>query len=616
MTSNRIKLLPPRLANQIAAGEVVGRPASVIKELMENSLDAGAQRVDLEIEQGGLRLMRVRDDGRGIQKDDLALSLSRHATSKIHQLDDLSSIQTLGFRGEALASIASVSRLTLSSATAGETGWAVHAAGDVDVKLSPVPQTQGTSIEVRDLFFNTPARRKFLRAEKTEFNHIDEGFKRMALSCFPVGFTLRHNQRLMYNFRPAVTELDQEHRVADICGKNFMDSAMKIESQAAGLHLQGWTSQPAFSRSQMDMQYLYINGRFIRDKQLNHAIKRAYRDVLFHGRFPAYVLFLEIEPEMVDVNVHPTKHEVRFREHRLVYDFFYKSLRDAIAQMRPADQLVGNHALVPGLAEQDVAAFSSSSAPARPVSHEPSTYPRQQTFKPLQVQETMQAYASLHGEPVLDNAMPESADVVPHPENTEEQTIPPLGFAVAQLHGIYILAQNQDGMVIVDMHAAHERITYERMKQDVAAHALHSQPLLVPVTFSVSEKEASYAEEHQSLIERFGLELERLGPDLLAVRQVPSLLSTCDVEQLVRDVLSDVIEFGESSRVEENIHTILASMACHGSVRANRTLTLPEMNALLRDMEQTERSGQCNHGRPTWVQLSMKDLDKFFLRGQ
>jgi DNA mismatch repair protein MutL len=599
MDPNRIQLLAPRLANQIAAGEVVGRPASVIKELMENSLDAGAQRVDVEIDNGGLRLMRVRDDGRGIHKDDLALSLSRHATSKIHSLEDLDGIETLGFRGEALASIASVSRLTLSSAVAGESGWAITGEGDANVNLTPIPHPQGTSVEVRDLFFNTPARRKFLRAEKTEFNHIADLFKRIALSHFPVAFTLRHNQKLVYNFRPAMTELDQEHRLRDILGKDFIESAMKIESQASGLYLHGWTSQPAFSRSQMDMQFLYINGRFIRDKQLNHAVKRAYSDVLFHGRFPAYILFLDVEPAAVDVNVHPTKHEVRFREHRLIYDFFYKSLRDAIAQMQPADQTSTNATTIEQLMGVKPVNESANSYP----------YPREQAPMPLQVRETMEAYTHLHGEQnVLENSS------VATPE--KEEVFPPLGFAIAQLHGVYILAQNKEGMIIVDMHAAHERITYERMKKALEEHQLHSQPLLVPITFAVSEKEAAFAEENQLFIQKLGIELERMGPESLAVRQIPALLSNSNVEQLMRDVLSDLIEYGSSIRIEENINEILSTMACHGSVRANRQLTIQEMNALLRDMEITERSGQCNHGRPTWVQLSMMDLDKFFMRGR
>ncbi len=595
-TSPRIALLSQTLANQIAAGEVVERPAAVIKELIENSLDAGATQIDIDIEEGGVRLMRVRDNGFGIHKEDLTLALSRHATSKIHNAEDLEGIVSLGFRGEALASIASVSRLKLSSATTQEGGWAILAEGAYDPALIPTPMTRGTMIEIRDLFFNTPARRKFLRSEKTEFDHIEEVFRRIVMSHFSVGFTLKHNQRVVHQFRPAQNQVDQEKRIASVCGEEFIRHAISIESDRSGMHLSGWISTPTFSRSQADMQYLYINHRIIKDKMINHAVRRAYQDVLYNQRHPAYVLYLTIDPASVDVNVHPTKSEVRFRDQRFIYDFFFKSLQDAISQLTPQEQV--QQAIEPAQAVQSIE--------PKPIWY--ST----QTSLPLNVEEKISTYATMYeaAEPLV------CQDSQPIQEMTEASALPPLGFALAQLEGIYILAQNEHGLVIVDMHAAHERIMYEEMKTLLEYHKIPTQPLLIPLSIKVSEREANCIDAMQDTLEQFGLSLERMGHETIAIREVPSLLIKGDIENLVRDVIADIIEYGTSSRILENTHEILATMACHGAIRANRKLTLLEMNALLRDIEKTQNSGQCNHGRPTWVQMSLKELDKLFLRGR
>ncbi|MCK7546881.1 DNA mismatch repair endonuclease MutL [Marinobacter koreensis] len=628
-----IHLLSPRLANQIAAGEVVERPASVVKELVENALDAGAARVDVEIEQGGAKLIRVRDSGCGIGEDDLPLALSRHATSKITSLEDLESVASLGFRGEALASISSVSRLTLTSRTEfQEAASRVEVEGrEMDARISPAAHPVGTTVEVRDLFFNTPARRKFLRTEKTEFNHVEECVRRQALSRFDAGFTLRHNQRVVQSLRPAESSLDRERRIGALCGQQFIDNAVVIDAEATGLRLWGWVALPTFSRSQADLQYFFVNGRVIRDKLVAHAVRQAYRDVLYNNRHPAFVLYLEVDPATVDVNVHPTKHEVRFRDGRLVHDFIFRTLHRALADVRPDDHLRGAVAQSVGreTAAQGALVDSMAGAGAEvggAMSGAPSGYsgaggnwnpnpPRQE----WQASDQMAFYQSLNGgggvteqpaRPVSN--LPETAPTPPADAGDE----PPLGYAIAQLHGIYILAQSRAGMVVVDMHAAHERITYERMKRALAEQDLKSQPLLVPVSLAVSQKEAALAEIHGEELHQLGLQIERIGPETLAVRQVPALLRGADTEQLVRDVLADLIEHGQSDRVEAVTHELLGTMACHGSVRANRQLTIPEMNSLLRDMEATERSGQCNHGRPTWTLVTLSELDKLFLRGR
>jgi len=632
-----IRLLTPRLANQIAAGEVVERPASVVKELVENALDAGARRVDIEVEQGGVKLIRVRDDGGGIDEADLPLALSRHATSKIENLEDLEAVASLGFRGEALASISSVSRLALTSRTEHqEAASRVEVEGrDMDASISPAAHPVGTTVEVRDLFFNTPARRKFLRTEKTEFNHVEECVRRQALSRFDTGFTLRHNQRVVQSLRPAENPLDRERRIGSLCGQQFIDNAVVIDAEATGLKLWGWVALPTFSRSQADLQYFFVNGRVIRDRLVAHAVRQAYRDVLYNNRHPAFVLYLEVDPANVDVNVHPTKHEVRFRDGRLVHDFIFRTLHKALADVRPDDHLRGAVAQSHGRESGSAAGSFGVQAAMAGVNHQPTPdpfagAPGQQTSgfsgashppqHEWQARDQMAFYQSLNegGGTGAQPAMAATGDLavaVPTPPQDSSDE-PPLGYAIAQLHGIYILAQSRQGMIVVDMHAAHERITYERMKRALDAQDLKSQPLLVPVSLAVSQKEAALAETHGEELLQLGLRVERIGPETLAVRQVPALLRGADTEQLVRDVLSDLIENGESDRVEAVTHELLGTMACHGSVRANRQLTIPEMNTLLRDMEATERSGQCNHGRPTWTVVTLSELDKLFLRGR
>jgi DNA mismatch repair protein MutL len=596
---SKISLLSTRLANQIAAGEVVERPASVVKELLENALDAGADRIDVEVESGGTRLIRVRDNGDGMDAEDLPLSLSRHATSKIHSLEDLEQVASLGFRGEALASISSVSRLGITSnaEAEGASGLRAECEGNtMAVSVKPAPHPRGTSVEVRDLFFNTPARRKFLRTEKTEFGHLEEVVKRQALSRYEVAFQLRHNGKVVHQLSACDSDAARERRVAAVCGPAFINDALYIETDIGELKLWGWVGLPTFSRSQADLQHFFVNGRVIRDRLVSHAVRQAYRDVLYHGRHPAFVLYLELDPSLVDVNVHPTKHEVRFRDGRKVHDFIFRSLHRALADVRPSDQRSAT-------GEFPVAA--DSVAVAMEPAQESLSWgrPRPSDRAPAgAVREQVAGLRQLYSAPPL--------------EQTEEQDVPPLGYAVAQLHGVYILSQNREGLVLVDMHAAHERITYERMKLAHAGEGVRSQPLLVPQTVAVSQREADCAENHAALFQQLGLRVQRAGEEALVLREVPVSLRDADVEQLLRDVLSDLLEYGSSDRIEAHIDELLSTMACHGSVRANRRLTVPEMNALLRDMEDTERSGQCNHGRPTWTQMTLEELDKLFLRGR
>ncbi|MBL4582735.1 MAG: DNA mismatch repair endonuclease MutL [Gammaproteobacteria bacterium] len=624
---SRINLLSQRLANQIAAGEVVERPASVVKELMENSLDAGASRLEIEVEQGGSKLIKIKDDGLGIHKQDLELALSRHATSKITDLEDLENIASLGFRGEALASISSVSRLTMTSkadddvnAVAGDnSGWKVVAEGqEMDVMLSPAAHSRGTTVEVRDLFFNTPARKKFLKTEKTEFSRIDEVLKRISLSRFDVQFSLTHNQRAIRKLLPAKSDQEKQRRVALVCGPAFVESSVFVEMEGQGLRLWGWVSLPTFSRSQADLQYFYVNGRIIRDKLVTHAVKQAYRDVLFHGRHPAYVLYLELAPSAVDVNVHPTKHEVRFRDGRLVHDFLFSSLHKALAQLRPSDRLADN-AQDNGQQSDPFAVLGGGNTAGNftassDSSYRPGNFSDQSKLSLAEHPSNSYSYRPNTGQAdagAIQSQLENFAKLT-----ADDAEVPPLGYAIAQLHGIYILAQNKEGLITVDMHAAHERITYERMKIACQNEELKMQPLLVPLSIAVSQSEADCAETEQGALLSIGIELERVAAESIVVRQVPSILRNADIEQLVRDVLSDVLEYGSSDRVQAHQDELLSTMACHGSVRANRHLTIPEMNALLRDMEATERSGQCNHGRPTWVYQSLAELDKLFLRGQ
>jgi len=622
--SNRIQQMPNQLINQIAAGEVVERPASVVKELLENCLDAISTKIEIDIEQGGTKLIRIRDNGQGIHKDDLALALSRHATSKIRNLDDLEHIKSLGFRGEALPSIASISRMSITSRQADAEGYKVQGQDEQSADVSPAAHSNGTTIEVRDLFYNVPARRKFLRTEKTEFNHLEDVVKRIALSHFDVDVTLSHNQRVIKQWRAASNQQQMEQRIAEVCGKAFIEQSQYMSFEAANLKLHGWIALPSFSRSTADMQYFFVNGRIIRDKLVTHAVRQAYQDVLYHGRHPAYVLFLELDPAMVDVNAHPTKHEVRFREGRLVHDFLFRGIHKALADVRPqtAD---GVHDLQ-GLATANVKSENSPSSvqPLQTSMSGISGYggpaysnaSRPSNRAASEVNEQIQAYANL-SRGISPGISPGISSGLPANESQQDGgEIPPLGFAVAQLHGIFILSQTANGMVIVDMHAAHERITYERMKQDMRQGNLASQPLLVPISMNLSEKEAQLAEEQVDIFSELGFELDRSAPESIRIRQIPVILARADAEALVRDVLSDLLSYGSSERIRNAINKVLGTMACHGSVRANRSLTLPEMNALLRDMETTERSGQCNHGRPTWTEFSLDAMDKWFMRGQ
>lgn len=604
-----IQKLPSQLINQIAAGEVVERPASVVKELIENSLDAGATQIDIEVEQGGKRLIRIRDNGCGIAPDELPLALQRHATSKIKSLDDLEKVSSLGFRGEALPSIGSVAKVAITSRIKDQPhGWRIE-----DMQLQgnyseePAAHPVGTTVEVYDLFYNTPGRRKFLRTDRTEFSHLENIVKRIALSRFDIQINLYHNQKLVNQLRQADQRSQQEIRVATLCGKGFIDHALHLDAEVTGLRLHGWVAEPIFSRSQADVQYLFVNGRIVRDRLLNHAVKRAYRDVLYHDRHPAFVLYIDLAPDQVDVNVHPAKFEVRFRESRLVYDFVFRTVQKVLAQTRPGEASENHFQHAAGL--PDTSRFSPTNT--LPMAHTSigSDY-RNQTTLGLGVQEQLDRYSELVN---LENPDQEDTGDIRFDADAE---VPPLGFALAQLHGVYILAQNAQGLIVVDMHAAHERITYEQLKQAMVDKRVEKQVLLVPQSVNVSSQDADRAETAKGLFAEMGLEMDRTGPETVTVREIPVLLNKEDIATLVRNMLADLAAVGESHRIADCQNDLLATVACHGSVRANRQLTLVEMNSLLRQMEQTERSGQCNHGRPTWCQLSMSDLDRLFLRGR
>lgn len=614
-----IRPLPDHLINQIAAGEVVERPASVVKELLENAVDAGASRIEIDLEQGGVKRIRIRDNGCGIPKDELALALSRHATSKIASLEDLEQVRSLGFRGEALPSIASVARLTLSSCyQEAEQGWSLQA-DQHPQNPEPAAHATGTTVDVHDLFFNVPARRKFLKTEKTELSHIEETVRKIALSRFDISFHLRHNQKTLMQLNSAQNRLASERRLAEVCGEPFIQQSHYVEYEASGLRLWGWVALPTFSRSQTDLQYFYVNNRAVRDRLIAHAVRQAYQDVLYHGRHPAFVLYMEMEPQLVDVNAHPTKHEVRFREGRLIHDFIFHTLHQALAEVRPSAETASPAhfpTYVQPLARPDMfaanAPVGSTNSPNFNTTSFPANYSYQQPRLGLPVRESLPIYAKLYGQP--KSAEPATnAQVTIQPE-TED--MPPLGYALAQLHGVYVLAQNAHGLVLVDMHAAHERITYEQLKLSMQADSIRSQPLLVPHAMPISRREADQAEAQAATFQALGFELSRIGLEKIVIRAVPSLLKDSDTESLVRDVLADLITHGSSQRIQNAMNEILGTMACHGSVRANRRLTIPEMNVLLRDMERTERSGQCNHGRPTWLQMSMEQIDKLFMRGQ
>ncbi len=605
-----IHALPAHLVNQIAAGEVIERPFSVVKELVENSLDAGAGRIEVALNQGGARLIRVRDDGCGISESELRLAVAPHATSKITSFEDLLRVGTLGFRGEALASIASVSRFAMVSRRS-DTPQAtrIEVDGGKLGDLLPDAHPVGTTVEIRDLFYNVPARRKFLRAERTEFAHADEWLRSIALAHPEVGFRLQHNGREVRRVDAASGEDGRRQRIATLLGDEFANSALGMRLDAAGMCLHGWLGLPGSARRQPDRQYFFVNGRLVRDRVLTHAVRQAYTDVLFHGRHPAYVLFLEMDPAGVDVNVHPAKSEVRFREQRLVHDFLFRSLSEALLETR-AGSSAGD-----GTPEDIATTVGHPGVVAtgnRPA-HSMHTYsaPRQGVM-PLAVHERgSDPYRIL-----LNGASHSQPDAPAVAEPEKSEPLPPLGYAIAQLHHVYILAENSQGLVLVDMHAAHERITYERMKADRDASRLRSQWLLVPQSLAVSLREAEAAEIHADILAGFGLEISRSGPEQVTVRRIPVLLEGADIARLTVDVLSELAEHGDSRRLQEQENTLLASIACHGSVRAGRQLALAEMNALLREMESTERSGQCNHGRPTWTQLSMAELDRLFLRGR
>ncbi len=586
-----IRLLPDVLISQIAAGEVVERPASALKEFLENSLDARSTDISVVLQQGGIKQLRVIDDGCGIVRDELALALARHATSKIASLEDLESVASLGFRGEALASIASVSRLSLTSRAEGERhAWRM--AGD-DAGPQPAALERGTVVEMQDLYYNTPARRKFLKTEATEFGHCEDAFKRIALSRPDIAFQLAHNGSAKWRLAAG----DAERRIGAMLGDDFAGEALALDEQAGGLRLWGMAAKPAYSRLSRDAQYTYVNGRFVRDKLLAHAIRQAYQDVLHHERHPAFALFLEIDPTLVDVNVHPTKTEVRFRDGQAVHRFIFHALHKALAAP------VG---LAPAGAPAEPAASAFRASP----------YPVHQPQIPLRAAEGERFYETLFGGMTAAAAPAAMTATAPAAIAEEAPQEYPLGFAIAQLHGVYVLAQNRQGLVVVDMHAAHERIMYEKLKNALDARAVVTQPLLLPLSFNADRLEIATVEEQGTILRDLGFELAVLSPTTLAVRAIPAMLADSDAVALARAVLRDVREYGGSRVLTERRNELLATMACHAAVRANRSLTVTEMNALLRDMEATERSDQCNHGRPTWFQVTMAELDKMFMRGK
>jgi DNA mismatch repair protein MutL len=611
-----IQILPEQLIHQIAAGEVVERPASIIKELVENSLDAGAKHVEVEVQEGGVRLCRVRDDGIGIVSDELALALSRHATSKIAAIEDLERVATLGFRGEALPSIASVSRVRLVSRTAtAEVGSAIVADNGNVSAPAPAPHPIGTTVEVRDLFFNVPARRKFLRAERTELTHLTRTLERLALSRFDVSFKLLSGGRTLADYAAAPTQIDRERRLAQVLGEDFIANAIFVEqTAAAGMKLWGWLCLPTYARSQPDLQYFYLNGRVLRDRLIGNAVRMGYRDVLFNGRHPAYVLFIEMDPTQVDVNAHPAKLEVRFRDTRLIHDFLFRTVEEALERTHPRGSAA--EAVPPARAYSPTPASGRVDLwPARPaqgsLAYRIADTPVPRTPAVM----TAESGTRLAPEGSSSFRSSDPIRVVPLPPQQDGE-VPALGYALAQLHGVYILSQAPDGLILVDMHAAHERTTYERMKAALLHGPVPSQPLLVPLSVTLSGAEVDALDEHAAVLQRLGLEVERAGANSIWVRAAPAWLATAALPELVRSLGSDLHEHGESRQIEEALNEMLGTMACHAAVRANRQLSIGEMNALLREMERTVRSDQCNHGRPTWTYVSMAELDRWFLRGR
>jgi DNA mismatch repair protein MutL len=607
-----IRALSDHLINQIAAGEVVERPAAALKELLENALDAGATQVDVDLAGGGIQRIRVADNGAGIERDELALAVARHATSKLATVDDLDAIATLGFRGEALASIAAVSRFALASRAAGRPhAWRIEVEGGTIGATAPAALAAGTTVTVQELYFNTPARRKFLRTEATEWGHSDEAFRRIALAHPDVGFTLQHNGRVVHR----LLAQGRRARVAALLGDAFVDGAAEVDAQAGPLSIAGFAVRPAYA-TQADGQYAFVNGRYVRDRVLAHALREAYRDVLHHDRQPAYALWLGVDPRLVDVNVHPQKTEVRFRESGAVHQFVRHAVERALATTGAEQPAVSaaeklgvaaarTPPLVPG--RDDGGGFvSGGGGRFGSGSGGGSGGAPWQAAMALGATEPAAFYAKLFGARPLPAAGPDL------PATGDEH---PLGFALAQLHGVYVLAQNRAGLVLVDMHAAHERIVYERLKAALD-DAVPLQPLLVPATFAATPLEMAAAAEHAAALDRLGFAVSALGPATLAVRGVPAPLADADAATLARSVLHDLREYGGSEVLTAHRDELLSTMACHAAVRANRSLAVAEMNALLREMEATERAGQCNHGRPTWYQLTLADLDRLFMRGR
>jgi DNA mismatch repair protein MutL len=622
--TKRIQLLPSLLANQIAAGEVVERPASVIKELLENSLDAGATQIDIDIEQGGIGLIRVRDNGCGIHEADLSLALSRHATSKMREAEDLFCINTLGFRGEALASMAAVSRLTLTSALKQKTGWKIMVEGDRLSECMPASHPQGTTTEVRDLFFNTPVRRKFLRSEKTEIAHIDEVIKRIALSAFSVGFTLKVQQKLLKQYNQSDGSIaNTQNRLSALTGLGFVEHALHITAESGGLQLTGWIADPVFSRAQADLQYFYVNGRMVRDKLVVHAIKRAYHDVLYRDRFPAYVLFLQIDASQVDVNVHPTKQEVRFREARFVYDFIFHTVHDALKNSSHPPPVIASPHIIAS-SPLVIASEAKQSMCDQPPSKELDCFVAQNAPR----HDGGEKNTPRHGggeKNIPRNDDPSNDDPIQQPlliyseNNTTHAaplSIPPLGNAIGQLHYIYILSQTKEGLLLVDMHAAHERVLYEKLKMTPLQILNATQILLIPITITVKEREADWIEQQSEYFIQIGFDIARLSNELMIIRRVPQCLAHLSIANLIQDIVSDAMIQGQSQQIEDHYHHLLATMACRSAVHANYQLTIQQMNYLLREMEKTPHSGQCNHGRPAYLQFSLAELDKLFLRGK
>ncbi len=622
----RIQLLPDQLISQIAAGEVVERPASALKELLENSLDAGSTDIQVSLVQGGVKQLRVADNGGGIAQDDLAMALTRHATSKIASLEDLESVASLGFRGEALASIASVSRTLINSRLAeSKHAWRITSDGSDISAIEPAALDAGTVIEVNDLYFNTPARRKFLKTEGTEFGHCEAAFNRVALSRPDVAFMLQHNGRALSRY--AISEPSK--RFGEVLGADFAAETISVDESAAGLRLWGVAAKPTFNRHKSDTQYVYVNGRFVRDKLISHAIRQAYQDVLHHDRHPAYVLFIELDPNLVDVNVHPSKTEVRFRDGQAIHRFIFHTLHKALASPTGvSNATTANQAAFNPFASQNS---------VRPELGQ-GQYPKYQAQINLSATEPNHFYQTLFGNSANSSQnYPNNAALRANRDGLADDAIFannlhenhaendfPLGFAVAQIHGVYVLAQNSLGLVVIDMHAAHERIMYEQLKNALdgehGSKTVAMQPLLIPVSFTADRLEVATVQEalasDNASLQQLGFDIAILSPSTLAVRAVPTMLQNADAVLLARDVLRDLREYGASRALTERRNELLGTMACHAAVRANRSLTITEMNALLRDMEATERSGQCNHGRPTWFQVSLGDLDKMFMRGK